>query len=116
MKQRFLLFLLMMVIVVAPMSAYVFEVDGIYYDVNGTKASVTYASTSYGSYSGDVVIPAEVTYEGVNYTVTSIKEKAFYLSRELTGVTIPNTVTKINDAAFAGCTVLALVCIDDVTA
>ncbi len=44
-----------------------FEVDGINYTASGSEATV-----SSGSYSGEMVIPETVTYEGNTYTVTSI--------------------------------------------
>lgn len=55
-------------------------VDGIYYDFDSENktAIVTYRGNNYYSYSkeytGDVVIPAKVTYEGVEYDVTAIGE------------------------------------------
>ncbi len=44
-----------------------FEVDGINYTASASEATV-----SSGSYSGEMVIPETVTYEGNTYTVTSI--------------------------------------------
>ena len=55
-------------------------VNRIYYDFDSENktARVTYRGYSYYSYSneytGDVVIPAKVTYEGVEYAVTAIGE------------------------------------------
>ena len=48
-------------------SAYDVEVDGIYYDISGTTATVTR-----GDYSGDIVIPESITYNNSKYSVTSI--------------------------------------------
>ena len=48
--------------------AHDFEVDGIYYNVNGNEATVTYRGTyynQYDEYTGDVVIPESVNYDGV---------------------------------------------------
>lgn len=67
------------------LSAHDFEVDGIYYTYLSQEdktVSVTYrgddrfAHTK--NYSGNVVIPATVTYQGMTYSVTSIGEDAFY--------------------------------------
>ena len=61
----------------------------------------------YGNIStGHVVIPSRVTYNGRTYTVTEVG--SFY-SSGLTGVTIPNTVTRIYDFAFNDCTSLKTV-------
>ena len=57
-------------------SAYDFAVDGIYYNINSTDAAtvaVTYASTDYASYTGDVVLPASVTYDGTTYAVKEVR-------------------------------------------
>ena len=55
---------------------------------------------------GKVEIPATVEIDGKTYTVTEIASNAFKDNKELTEVTIPGTVTKIGDGAFAGCEVL----------
>lgn len=63
------------------MSAYDFEVDGIYYNINqddsSPTVSVTYLTDAgyadgVDTYSGDVVIPSTVSYENTIYTVTKI--------------------------------------------
>ena len=41
--------------------AYDVEVDGIYYDISGTTATVTQG----GDFSGDLVIPESITYRDV---------------------------------------------------
>ena len=75
------------------------EVDGIYYDISGTTATVTGGI----DYSGDIVIPESITFENSKYSVTSIGSDAFWGCRSLTSVTIPNSVTSIGDNAFARC-------------
>ena len=84
--------------------AYNFVVDGIYYNKNGNEATVTFKTTSYNTYSGDVIIPPTVTYGGVTYTVTAIGDNAFNKSTGLTDVEIPNTVKSFGAYAFGGCT------------
>lgn len=74
------------------------EIDGIYYDLV-TKAKEAIVTKNPNKYSGSVNIPASVTYNGVEYSVTSISEYAFSNS-ELTSVTIPNSVTSISNYAF----------------
>ena len=54
-------------------------------------------------YSGIVVIPASVTYNGNTYSVTSIDSFAFHVCTALTSVVIPNSVTSIGDKAFYDC-------------
>ena len=88
------------------MKAFVFEEGGIYYDVSGTEAIVTYGSQGYNSYSGNVVIPEKVTHNGATYTVTAIGYSAFSRSSGLTSVTIPNTIKTIGEHCFTYCTAL----------
>ena len=98
-------------------SAYDCQVDGIYYNLipKGNVAEVTYQKVEngypYSDYSGSVVIPEKFTYEGVEYSVTTIGERAFLDCTGLTSVTIPNSVTSIGEGAFGSCTGLTSVTI-----
>ena len=89
--------------------AYSAKVNGIYYNFSGTKATVTSSNSS--AYSGNVVIPETVSYNGTTYSVTSIGSYAFLYCRELTSVTIPNSVTSIGRSAFEYCSGLTSVTI-----
>lgn len=82
----------------------------IYYNYkNGTELEVTYRGSSsysqYNEYSGEVVIPESVTYNGTTYPVTGIGFCAFAGS-DLSSVTIPSTVTDIDNGAFKNCAML----------
>ena len=85
----------------------VFTVDGIYYRI-GENFTV---SVIKGYYSGDIVIPEIVSYNGVTYSVTSIDEKAFRWCTDITSVIIPNSVTSLGQRAFEGCKNLLFVTI-----
>ena len=89
-------------------SAGVVEVDGIYYDISETTATVTYGDNEY---SGDIVIPESITYENSKYSVTSIGELAFIYCSGLTSIAIPNSITSIGKSAFEGCSGLTSVTI-----
>ncbi len=62
-------------------------------------------------YTGDIVIPETVTYEGKSWTVTSIGEYAFVDCTALTSIVIPSSVTSIGNHAFEWCTRLTSVVI-----
>ena len=110
------LLLLLMAFCVSSASAHDFEVNGIYYNINGNEATVTYRGTYYSQYvneyTGFVVIPSTVTYNGTSYSVTSIGEYAFHYCIGLTNINIPNSVTTISDCAFY-CTGLTSVTIPE---
>ncbi len=54
--------------------------------------------------AGDIVLPETVEHENVTYSVALICPYAFYGCSDLTGsLTIPNSMTSINQAAFCGC-------------
>ena len=90
---------------------YDFEVNGIYYSITqSNEVCVTCRDTRYNSYKGDVVIPEEVTYEGVSYTVTSIGDVAFRGCYSLASLTIPVSITAIADNSFKSCS-LKTICI-----
>ena len=82
---------------------------------NKTELSVSYPiknTTEYSNkYSGNVVIPESVAYNGATYPVTSIGGGAFYECSGLTSVTIPNSVTSIGENAFRSCSRLTSVTI-----
>ena len=85
------------------------EINGIWYNLvsKAKQAEVTFKGDSYyeydDEYSGSIIIPATVTYEGVNYSVTSIGECAFMYCYSLTSITLPASVTSIGFQAFAFC-------------
>ena len=113
MKKNILLFLLLLAFML-PAIAHDFEVGGIYYNISGTEATVTYRGTDYtqyDEYTGDVTIPAAVNYGGSTYSVTSIDKHAFWRCSGLTSVTIPNSVTTISDWAFYSCSGLTSITI-----
>ena len=105
MKKRFLLSLLMIALSVSGLSAYDFEVDGIYYKIlSDTTVAVTYEQNDYASsYVGDIIIPETVTNDNVEYTVTRIGVSAFRYGFDVHSVQIPNTVTVIEGSAFWDC-------------
>ena len=106
-----------MLLTVLCASAYDFEVDGIYYGkLSSEEAMVTYRTTSYDSYYGDVTIPEAVEYDGVVYSVTQIGEKAFYRCTSLRSVSLPYSIKKIGLLAFSDSKSLAKVFISDLTA
>ena len=65
-----------------------FEVDGIYYNIlsEDERTVEVIRGSGSGRYEGDIVIPAEVTYDGGTYSVTAIGYEAFGECSALTSV------------------------------
>ena len=87
------------------------EVDSIYYNLFGEdNVEVTYFGRwPGGSYSGAVVIPETVEYNGMTYHVTRIGVSAFAECPSLTSISIPESITHIGSRAFWGCSSLEYV-------
>lgn len=113
--QKFLhsLLFFQMLLVAIPLSAYDFEVDGIFYNIldrNEKTVEVTFDEdySPYKNYPYETMdIPSTVSVGGENYTVTEIGECAFYeLGNEgdytatIKVIKVPGTVTKINSDIF----------------
>lgn len=83
-------------------------IKDLYYNLDATNktAEVTYDKpwdeTNYSDLT-TANIPLTVEYNSIPYSVTSIAEGAFYKSKSLTSVTIPNSVIHIGHSPFYGC-------------
>ena len=95
--------------------SYTHQGKTLYYNITSENTvAVTYYTSNYNNYyyvSGDVVIPSTVTYDGTTYSVTSIRESAFFDCSDLTSVTIPESVTSIGEWAFNYCSGLTSITI-----
>ena len=78
------------------------EKNGIYYNLRSKNNSAEVISNP-NRYSGEIIIPETVEFEGTTFCVTSIGDKAFNNCDDLISVIIPNSVTIIGDKVFAGC-------------
>ena len=85
-------------------------IDGIKYDVI-TKTKQAKVISGDTKYSGNIVIPSEITHNNVTYSVTSIGNRAFNKCSGLTSVVIGNSVTSIGISAFYGCSGLTSITI-----
>lgn len=110
-KLKSLFATLVMLLCTISASAHDFEMDGIYYNIVSSEdlvVEVTFRGDNPNSYSneytGNVVIPEKVTYNGKTYSVTSIGFFAFDNCSSLTSITLPNSLKSIGEYAFAGCT------------
>lgn len=86
---------------------YKFDADNngvtIHYTARGNSATVV---SNDEKYSGDVVIPSTVSYDGIDFSVVAIGSFAFSESADLNSVSLPSSLLSIGDYAFYGCTSL----------
>ena len=86
-----------------------FMVDGIYYrNMGNGKAFVTNKDVDFNCYSGHVIIPETVTYNGVVFDVSGITENAFMNCSNVASLKIPVTINTIENDAFLGCSIPTL--------
>lgn len=98
--------------------------EGIVYEASGNKLKVLNPADSKPSkpitpengdlpegYSGDIVLPETITYNGVEYTVTSVAKG--FKGQPITSLVMPNTVTEATAGAFDGCGELVHVTISE---
>ena len=107
MKAKHLLMSLLCALMPLAASAYDFEVDGLYF--NKTNEGEVEVVKGKNNYSGDVVVPASITVDGVEYAVTAIGQQAFKFCGYLTSIVISEGVKTIEDEAFVTCTSLVSV-------
>ena len=103
MKKLLLFIFTLLLPLVASADASKININGIYY--NSSDKDKTAVVTYYQNfkYEGEVTIPAAVTYNNYQYSVTSIGYGAFLGCSGLTSITIPNSITNIGESAFQVC-------------
>lgn len=86
-------------------------VDGIKYNIV-TKEGIAKVIKG-GNYSGSIVIPDTIEYEGTKCRVYAIDQDAFYYREQLTSITLPETIESIGSSAFQSCSKLTSIVIPD---
>ena len=82
-----------------------FTAGDLNYSVNadGVSVTVTGHALDYEHANGPLNIPESVNYEGTDYAVTNIGNSAFLYYFYLTSLSLPNSLTTIENSAFAYC-------------
>lgn len=77
-------------------------IDGLNYSLNEDAKTATVIANSSSTYTGDIVIPSTVTYNGDTYNVTAVGDKAFDKST-ITSVVISEGVLTLGESSFDNC-------------
>ena len=96
MKRLTLTLLLLVAIAINALSSDIITVDGIKYLVNTENNTATVVKNKY---SGNIVIPPTVTYEGKEFPITTIGKEAF-ASSDVSSISFGKNVTTLEDGCF----------------
>jgi len=102
MVKKILLLIVISSLLVLNIQADVVEVDGISYSLN-TKSGTAEVVNNASQYSGNIVIPETIIYEGSTYNVTSLGKEAFKACTSLISLSMPNSITTLGDKVFYDC-------------
>ena len=92
------------------------EIGGVWYNiVTKTKTAEVIKPDNSIVYTGDIIIPETIEYDGIICHVTAIGKTAFKDCYELTSISIPPSITTIRGEAFFACTNLKAVYINDMS-
>jgi hypothetical protein len=107
---------------VCPLWAEVVFVDGVYYDIDSVNQTAKVTFKPYDDdpegwmyhskdslYVGDVVIPSQFTYDGLEYSVVSVGDNAFAGSGLMTTLQLPASVVSFGSFCFTLCQSLSTV-------
>lgn len=102
--KKFILSLIVNILSI-PVFAYTCRYEGICYNILNNKAIVTSRNANEDKYYGKITIPEKIEYLNKEYEVTSIDVSAFE-SSGITSITVPPSVTLIQENAFKDCIIL----------
>ncbi|MBQ4008984.1 MAG: leucine-rich repeat protein, partial [Muribaculaceae bacterium] len=85
------------------------KINGLYYSVNANNVNTATlvpentTGAGYTSLKGNIIVPETVTIDGYQLAVSAIGSKAFYMCPNITSVTLPASLTRINTYVFYKC-------------
>jgi hypothetical protein len=100
---RIAIFLLLSIVTIKTLEAQGFMVNNFEYLIISNTEPYTVGIRTGGIYKGDIIIPEQVIYDSITYSVTAIIGGAFSNEEDITSVTIPKSVTDIGELAFFNC-------------
>lgn len=86
-----------------PVFSYDFIINGIAYNIISDEKMTVEITEPDDSYTGNIIIPENVRYNGKDYKVTRIGDWAFFFCDELNSITIPESISEIGKEVMTGC-------------
>jgi len=93
---------LMLSMLSVSVSAYDFEIDGMYYNVLSIDTLTVEVTYGENKYSGNIVVPSQINFKDRIFKVIRIGEKAFY-ECQIQSIFLPETIREIKEEAFCYC-------------
>ena len=100
-KSKFMLLPSLLFFFSVKVTAYDFESNGIYYNLESENTVSVARGDS--DYEGHVTIPETVIHNDIEYTVSTIGDNAFYECVSLLSIDLPGTLTSIGNSSFFMC-------------
>ena len=83
-------------------SAYDFEIDGLYYNVLSIDTLTVEVTSGENKYSGNIVVPSQINFKDRIFKVIRIGDHAFYQC-QIQSISLPESIKEISSGAFYGC-------------
>lgn len=101
--KRFCILLLLTLLPMLSVMARSFEVNGIIYGTDSEGLTYVDGLKDKKEFTGPLIIPAQVVYEGVTYNISYINNGAFKYVERIESLTISEGILEIGSGAFSGC-------------
>ena len=99
MRKLFLINMFLCITFFNAMAQKTVTIDGIKYHIENGEATIAVQDETL---SGDIVIPESISYDGNNYSVVRATNGAFQ-NTDITGITLPNSITSLGNSCFKFC-------------
>ena len=83
-------------------SAYDFEIDGLYYNVLSIDDLTVEVTSGENKYSGNIVVPSQISFKDRIFKVIRIGYRAFYQC-QIQSISLPESIREIYSYAFSEC-------------